>query len=42
MSKGAQFESALRAHFGRQFYDVAALEKAFKPYAVSALASDAN
>ncbi len=42
MSKNASFESALRAHFGRQFYDLAALEKAFKPYASSALANDAN
>jgi hypothetical protein len=42
MSKGALFESAMRAHFGRQFHDTAALEKAFKPYATSPLAPDAN
>jgi hypothetical protein len=42
MSKGAPFESALRAHFGRQFHDTAELEKAFQPYAISPLAPDAN
>jgi hypothetical protein len=42
MSKGAQFESAMRAHFGRHFHDTAELEKAFKPYATSPMASDAN
>ena len=40
MSKGAQFEGALRAHFGRHFYNVGELEKAFKPYAISPLAAD--
>lgn len=42
MSKGAQFETALRTHFGRHFHGVAELEKAFKPYAVSQLAADIN
>jgi hypothetical protein len=42
MAKGALFESALRAHFGRTFHDTAELEKAFKPYATSPLAADAN
>jgi hypothetical protein len=42
MSKGAHFESAMRAHFGRHFHDLTELEKAFKPYATSPLAADTN
>ena len=42
LSKGARFESALSQAFPRQWSNVDALEKAFKPYASSPLAPTAD
>jgi hypothetical protein len=42
LSRGSRFDRALGQTFGRQYPTVAALEQAFKPYAISPLAPGAN